>query len=136
MTVFEFLSVAVSIVMALTFGKLIAATPHVFARRARDPVHSGFFMINSFIVLMIWWFVWDLNTKASWTFSEFLIMMGAPASLYLAAHILVSDMPGSIASWKEHFLASIDGISQRSSERLHSQQSAWAGSTMTSCKRR
>ena len=38
MTIFEFLSVAVSIVLALTLGKLIAATPHVFAARARDVI--------------------------------------------------------------------------------------------------
>ena len=40
MTVFEFLSVAVSIVLALTLGKLVAATPHVFSRDKRDPIHA------------------------------------------------------------------------------------------------
>ena len=103
MTIFEFLSVAVSIVLALTLGKLIAATPHVFSSRARDVIHAGFFLVTNFVVLAIWWFVWMLHDKASWNFLEFLIMMGSPVGLYLAAHLLVSDVPGEVVSWREHF---------------------------------
>ena len=103
MTIFEFLSVAVSIVLALTLGKLIAATPHVFSARARDVVHAGFFLVTNFVVLAIWWFVWTLHDKASWNFLEFLIMMGSPVGLYLAAHLLVSDVPREVVSWREHF---------------------------------
>ncbi len=103
MTIFEFLSVAVSIVLALTLGKLIAATPHVFSPRARDVIHAGFFLITNFVVLAIWWYVWTLHDKATWNFLEFLIMMGSPIGLYLAAHVLVSDVPREVASWREHF---------------------------------
>ena len=103
MTVFEFLSVAVSIVLALTLGKLVAATPHVFSRDKRDPIHAGLFLVNCFVVLNIWWFVWSLHDKTSWNFLEFLIMMGSPIALYLAAHLLVSDIPGEVRSWREHF---------------------------------
>ena len=103
MTIFEFLSVAVSIVLALTLGKLIAATPHVFSSRARDVIHAGFFLVTNFVVLAIWWFVWTLHDKASWNFLEFLIMMGSPVGLYLAAHLLVSDVPREVVSWREHF---------------------------------
>ncbi|NKB97363.1 MAG: hypothetical protein GKR90_02525 [Pseudomonadales bacterium] len=103
MTIFEFLSVAISIVLALTLGKLVAATPHVFSRDRRDPIHAGLFLVNCFVVLNIWWFVWSLNEKTSWNFLEFLILMGSPVTLYLAAHLLVSDIPGEVKSWREHF---------------------------------
>jgi hypothetical protein len=103
MTVFEFLSVAISIVLALTLGKLVAATPHVFSRDKRDPIHAGLFLVNCFVVLNIWWFVWSLHEKTSWNFLEFLILMGSPIALYLAAHLLVSDVPGEVRSWREHF---------------------------------
>jgi hypothetical protein len=103
MTIFEFLSVAVSIVLALTLGKLIAATPHVFAAGARDAIHAGFFLVTGFVVLAIWWFVWTLNDKATWNFLEFLLMMGSPIGLYLAAHLLVSDVPREVSNWKDHF---------------------------------
>lgn len=43
MTIFEFLSVAVSIGLALALGKLIAATPHVFAAGARDAITLDIF---------------------------------------------------------------------------------------------
>ncbi len=103
MTIFEFLSVAVSIVLALTLGKLIAATPHVFSSGARDVLHAGFFLVNSFVVLVIWWMVWTLNDKASWNFLEFITLMGSPICLYLSAHILVSDEPREIDNWRVHF---------------------------------
>ena len=103
MTIFEFLSVAVSIVLALTLGKLIAATPHVFSSGARDVLHAGFFLVNSFVVLVIWWMVWTLNDKASWNFLEFITLMGSPICLYLSAHILVSDEPREIDNWQVHF---------------------------------
>ena len=103
MTTFEFLSVAVSIVLALALGKLIAATPHVFESSRRDVIHAGFFLVNCFVVLNIWWFTWALNDKASWNFLEFLVMMGSPVSFYLAAHVLVADVPGAVTNWREHF---------------------------------
>jgi hypothetical protein len=102
-TVFEFLSVSVSIVLALTLGKLIASTPHVFASSARDSIHAGFFLVTTFVVLAIWWFVWTLNDKETWNFLEFLLMMGSPIGLYLAAHVLVSDTPAEVSSWRDHF---------------------------------
>ena len=30
-------------------------------------------------------------------------MMGSPIGLYLEAHVLVSDVPREVASWREHF---------------------------------
>jgi hypothetical protein len=103
MTIFEYLSVAVSMVLALTLGKLIAATPHVFARGARDVVHATYFLLTGFVVLAMWWYVWPLHDKTSWNFVEFLLMMGSPVSLYLAAHVLVSDVPREVKNWGAHF---------------------------------
>ena len=103
MTIFEFLSVAVSIVLALTLGRLIAATPHVFSPRSRDALHAGFFLLTTLVVLAIWWLVWSLSDKATWNFFEFLLMMASPMALYLAAQVLVSENPKDVVSWKEHF---------------------------------
>jgi len=89
-------------VLALTLGKLVAATPHVFARHKRDPIHAGLFLVNCFVVLNIWWVVWSLHDKASWNFLEFLVTMGSPIALYLGAHVLVADVPREVASWREH----------------------------------
>ncbi len=63
----------------------------------------GFFIATTYVVLAIWWYVWALNDKASWNFLEFLILMGSPISLYLAAQLLVSDAPSDVANWRHHF---------------------------------
>ena len=103
MTIFEFLSIAVSIVLALALGKLITATPHIFKRETRHLVHGGFFLVTNLAVLAMWWHVWTLSEKETWNFLEFLVMMGSPIALYSAAQILVSHEPSEVRSWEEYF---------------------------------
>jgi hypothetical protein len=75
----------------------------VFKASARDPIHAGFFVVTAYVVMAIWWFVWALNEKETWNFLEFLLMMGSPIALYLAAHLLVSDNPSRVLDWRAHF---------------------------------
>ena len=55
MSIFEFLSVSVAIVLALALGKLIGATVDVFNNERRDFLHYGFFLTAFVSVLVQWW---------------------------------------------------------------------------------
>ncbi len=103
MTIFEFLSVAASIVLALGLGKLISSIPYVFDAHKRDWLHALAFVTLIAGHILAWWRIWPLNSVAHWNILGFAILMGTPLSLYLAATALVSSNPDRVASWKEYF---------------------------------
>ena len=103
MSIFEYLTVAVSIVLALGVGQLISSIPYVFAARKSDWLHAFYFVFLVIAHIVVWWRIWPLNAVSSWNILEFAILMGSPLSLYLAATALVSSNPEQIGDWKEHF---------------------------------
>jgi len=103
LTIFEFLSVAASIVLALGLGTLISSIPYVFDAHRRDWLHALAFVTLIAGHILAWWRIWPLNSVAHWNILGFAILMGTPLSLYLAATALVSSNPDRVASWKEHF---------------------------------
>ena len=104
MSIFEFLSVLVAIVLALALGKLISATIDVFNKERRDFLHYGFCLAAFVGVPVIWWSQWAMVSKESWHFGEFLLMLGVPVFSYLAAHVLVSNDSSRVSSWRSHFV--------------------------------
>jgi hypothetical protein len=102
-TLFEYLSVAVSIVLALGLGKLASSLPAVFAPGRRDWLHADFVVLIGITHLLMWWNLWAFRELPSWNFLQFLIVMANPVSLYVAAHVLVAEPVGSASSWRLHF---------------------------------
>ena len=99
MTIFEYLSVAASIVLALGISKLVSSVRHVFAPGRRDWLHVVLFAYLFLAHLLQWWRFWPLHDIQSWNFIQFLIVIGSPICLYLAAAVLVSDSPSEVDSW-------------------------------------
>jgi len=103
MDIFEYISVAVSIVLALGIGKLLSAVTAVFSPTKRDWLHITWFFAILLMALLHWVAVWDLNAAASWNVAQFLALMATPMLLYVATHLLVSSSPDSIENWGTHF---------------------------------
>ena len=104
MSIFEFLTVAISIVLALGLSLLISSIPHVFDPRKRDWLHALVFVLFVFFHIVVWWRVWMLNVVTSWNIVQFTILIGSPLSLYLGATALVSSTPDQIDDWEAYFL--------------------------------
>jgi len=100
---FEFYSIAASIVLALALSRLITGIPHVFSRSRFDPVHGLFFSIAFLSCLYQWAATWSLSTHPAWSVTDFVLLMAPAISLYLAIHVLMSDAPDKVQSWREHF---------------------------------
>ena len=105
MTHFEFISVAVSIVVALSAARLLTALPHVLAPGRRYWIHSLWSLALLFAHMDFWWTIWIYREIDPWTFTGFAMVMLTPALLFLTASALVSDSPTTIASWRTHFYA-------------------------------
>ncbi len=105
MTQFEFISVAASIVLALSAARLLAALAHILAPGRRYWVHALWSAVLLSIHLGFWWAIWIYREIDPWTFRGFTGVMLTPALLYLAVSTLVSDSPATIESWRAHFHA-------------------------------
>ena len=105
MTQFEFISVAVSIVLALSAARLLAALPHLLASGRRYWVHAAWSLLLLPGHLGFWWAIWIYREIDPWTFRGFATVMLTPALLYLTVSTLVSDSPATIESWRAHFHA-------------------------------
>jgi hypothetical protein len=106
MTHFEFISVGVSIVLALSAARLLAALPHVLAPGRRYWIHSLWSLALLFAHMVFWWTIWIFREIDPWTFTGFAVVMLTPALLFLTVSSLVSDDPITIPSWRTHFYAS------------------------------
>ena len=58
MSAFEFVSVSVAIVLALTLGRLMTAVNDVFATKRWDILHLGFYSLSYVGILTMWWAQW------------------------------------------------------------------------------
>lgn len=105
MTHFEFISVAVSIVLALSAARLLTALPHVLAPGRRYWIHALWSLALLFAHMDFWWTIWIYREIDPWTFTGFAVVMLTPALLFLTVNSLVSDSPTTIASWRAHFYA-------------------------------
>ena len=102
MTVFEYISVGVSIVLALGIGKLLSAITDIFDRERRDWLHICWCSLIFIMLMMQWAAVWRLNVNDQWNLFQFFVLMLSPMLLYVGAHLLVSSHPETISKWREH----------------------------------
>jgi len=102
MTLFEYISVAFSVVLSLSAAQIFSNIRSVLDPARRDWVH-GLWTIHILVLhVIVWWSGWALR-DVSWNLASFSLVLTAPALLYVAANALVpSDQSVSL---REHFLA-------------------------------
>ena len=103
MTHFEYIFVAVSIVLSFTILRLLDALPSAFSRARGYWVHTVWVVFLLFLCAGFWWLNWFNHTLDSLSFRYFLFLLVAPSILFLTATALVSASPPAVASWREHF---------------------------------
>ncbi len=103
MSAFEFISVSVAIVLALTLGKLMSAVNDVFDKARRDYLHIGFYLLSYIGILTMWWSQWMMVRVETWTFFAFVLVMASPIGLYFTVHSLLSSNPSETESWRGYF---------------------------------
>jgi hypothetical protein len=106
MSEFEFISVSVAIVLALTLGKLMTAVNDVFATERRDILHLGFYLLSYVAILTMWWAQWMMVEVDTWTFPAFVLVMASPIAQYFTVHALLSANPSGTGSWRSYFARS------------------------------
>jgi hypothetical protein len=103
MTLFEYISVAFSIVLSLGVATLLGALRRIFSRDRRYWVHATWVLTVLLMHAIAWWSLWSFSAVESWTILTFFLVLLQPGVLFLIASTLVGDEPATTESWHEHF---------------------------------
>lgn len=102
MTLFEYISVAVSIVLALSIARIVDGLRASFDPGRRYWIHATWVVIKLFNPIIFWWGFWSLR-EVSWNFLGFTLILLWPIGLYLQVSSLVTRDPENVPDWRLHF---------------------------------
>lgn len=105
MSLFEFLMVLVSIIVGLGVAEILTGIARQIRFRACSVgywVHSCGVALIFLALLQNWWELWVLRDTDEWVFLGLVLMLLAPAALYLIAHLIFPD-PIQGAEFKTHY---------------------------------
>jgi hypothetical protein len=110
MAAFEYLSVLISIILALGMTRVLAGVGEMLQARSRRHIYwvHTIWIINLFLYLVIaWWIFYRWRDQQSWNFYLFVFVLFSPTLLYLAS-VLLFPREGDIdrvVNYKTHYYA-------------------------------
>lgn len=106
MTPFEFLAMAISVIMGLAITNLVSGigiTIRQIKSKNNYWVHS-LWIYNILIYLSgVWWALFKWSAKEDWGFSNFLFLIIYATFIYLLTDFLVPRKMNSVINLKKHF---------------------------------
>jgi hypothetical protein len=102
LTFFDYISVAVSIVLALSIARIVDGLRVSFDPNRRYWVHATWVVIKLFNPVIYWWSFWAMR-EVTWNLLMFTLVLAWPVGLYLQVSSLVTRDPESISDWRLHF---------------------------------
>ena len=103
MTLFEYLSVAISIVLSLSAAQLLGNLREVFDPERRYWVHALWVVQALWLHVVYWWSMWAYRDLGSWNLLSFAFVLLVPALLFMCSSALVPTYAKSVSSWDQHF---------------------------------
>lgn len=106
MSLFEYLTVAISIVLSMSIVRSLEAVGDVLDPPRRDRIHLVWFLVKAFEPALVWWTIWGLQDEPKWTYLSFLLCLAGPVILFFQITTLTTREPDEVADWGAHFMAS------------------------------
>jgi hypothetical protein len=103
MTHFEYITVAVSMVLSLGVVRLLEALRHAFDPARRYAVVLLWIIAKLMNHVLFWWALWSYRDFADWNILDFTWILLFPGLLYMQVISLVTTTPQDIADWRTHF---------------------------------
>jgi len=110
MGAFEYLSVLISIILALGMTRVLAGVGEMLQARSRRHIYwvHAVWIVNLFLYLVIaWWIFYRWRDQQPWNFYLFLFVLISPTILYLASLLLFpreADV-ATVIDYKAHYYA-------------------------------
>ena len=103
MTIFEYLSVSISILLSLATVRLLNGLPHLTTSPTRYWVHVGWVIALAINIVLTWWNIWAYRQIEDWILPWFALLLLTPVTAYYLAATLIPDAPATVESWRSHF---------------------------------
>ncbi len=104
MTIFEYVSVAISIIIALAIAEGLRGLRSALDSSRRYVIHVTWIFIKLANPIFYWWAIWGLRDFPEyWNMGTLTYVLIMPSIMYLQLHSLVSDNPDQIVDWRKHF---------------------------------
>jgi hypothetical protein len=110
MGAFEYLSVLISIILALGMTRVRAGVGEMLQARSRRHIYRvhAIWIVNLFLYLVVaWWIFYRWRNQQPWTFFLFVFVLISPTILYLAS-LLLFPREGDVdlaIDYKTHYYA-------------------------------
>ncbi|MEY2480747.1 MAG: hypothetical protein QOI04_1674 [Verrucomicrobiota bacterium] len=107
---FSYLSVLISIVLALGMTRVLAGVGEMLQARTRHRIYwvHIVWVVNLFLYLVVaWWIFYRWRNQQPWTFFLFIFVLISPTILYLASLILFppESQLDEVIDYKTHYYA-------------------------------
>jgi hypothetical protein len=101
--IFEYITVAVSIVLSLGLVRLLEGSLNAFQRSRIYPIHAIWIVLTFNQHFSYWWQMWRYRGDVDWSYPRFVLQAIPALILYLVATVLVTAAPRQVTSWREHY---------------------------------
>src|SRR2546422_2946417 len=107
---FSYLSVLISIILALGMTRVLAGVGEMLQARTRHRIYwvHAVWIVNVFLYLVVaWWIFYRWRNQQPWTFFLFLFVLISPTILYLASLLLFPPESALVEfiDYKQHYYA-------------------------------
>ena len=97
LTIFEYISVAVSIIVALAIAEGLRCLRSALDSSRLYCIHATWIFIKLANPIFYWWAMWGLSEVPEyWNMSTFTFVLIMPSIMYLQLHFLVSSNPDQV----------------------------------------
>ncbi|MCR9096333.1 MAG: hypothetical protein NXI30_19070 [bacterium] len=104
MNLFEYLTVAVSIVLSMSIVRSLESFGDVVDPQRRDPIHVTWFALKASQPALMWWSIWGLHDQTAWNYAAFLLCLAGPIFLFFQVTTLTTREPDEVEDWGAHFM--------------------------------
>ena len=104
MTHFEYLSVAVSLILSFALVRLIDGLWPAIKHEGRYVTHYGWVAFKLYSSVLFWWSMWLYNEN-EWTIVTFVWMLIGPLLLYGKASLLAPRNAAEITDWQAYYFS-------------------------------
>jgi len=105
MSIFEFIMVMVSLILALGLAQALRGATEIVTSQKRYWVHAVWLFNIILMILLTWWSYWDWNTVSEWRLTIYLGTLVFPMVLFAAVYLLVPATRTSDTDWRAHFFS-------------------------------
>jgi len=104
MTLFEYMSVAISLIVALTFAEALRGMRSALNPQRRYGPHLAWLLIKLSNPINFWWRLWVLRDFPHyWNWGTYLLALIIPGLIYMQVMSLLGDNPNTVSDWRKHF---------------------------------